>query len=193
MVRDRRLHNPPLPTPLRSALFVCKGNICRSPFASELARLLAAPQLGHQGMRFDSAGITPSWEGKCPEEAITAAKAYGVDLGAHRPTALNQTLAQQFDVIVVMDAEQFMSLRERWPMWRDKIILLARFDPLAGPDSYLRVNIVDPYGKPLPKFEECYVRLERSVRTLLGAAASTAEAFDGRGDGLAADAARRVR
>jgi protein-tyrosine phosphatase len=192
-VRGWLLRNPPVPTPMRSALFVCKGNICRSPFASELARRLAS-EMGWRGVGFESAGITPSREGKCPDEAVTAAALHGVDLRSHRPVALNQTLGQQFDVLVVMDAEQFVYLRQRWPFWRDKIVLLARFDPAGGNGPYLRCNIVDPYGKSPKKFEECYVRLERSVRALLGAAASTGEAVVERGDDASVtDAARRAR
>jgi protein-tyrosine-phosphatase len=166
-----RLGNPPLPASIRSLLFVCKGNICRSPFAGWLAARLA-PEYGLAACRFESAGIVPSRDGRCPPEAIAAALPYGVDLHGHTPAVLSGHLGQQFDLIVAMDAQQFAELRRRWPHWRRKIVLLSLLDPEPGGARH-RYNIVDPYGRPSEVFTACYARVERSLRTLLRAVADT--------------------
>jgi len=165
LLRGIDLANPKLPEHVESVLFVCKGNICRSPFAALLARRLAE-QVGMSECRIESAGITPSRDGRCPMEAIHAAAVHGVDLSPHQPSQLDAPLGQEFDLIVVMDAEQFSLLRGRWPFWNGKIVLLSLLDPVSV-SPFLRYNIVDPFGRPRDAFDVCYERLERSVRKLL--------------------------
>jgi low molecular weight protein-tyrosine phosphatase len=165
LARGLDIRNPPLPASVQSMLFVCKGNICRSPFAALIARRLAG-ETGLERCRFESAGITPSRDDRCPDEAIETAMTFEVALSSHRPLKLDTHLGQEFDLIVVMDTEQLDLLRARWPFWRHKIVLLALFDPLKTP-PFLRYNIVDPYGRSREHFDRCYDRIERSVRNLL--------------------------
>jgi protein-tyrosine-phosphatase len=63
-------------------LFVCAGNICRSPFAEGLARRLAAER--GLDVEFASAGEIALDGDRCPPDAVAVAKEYGVDLSSHR-------------------------------------------------------------------------------------------------------------
>jgi protein-tyrosine-phosphatase len=81
-------------------LFVCAGNICRSPFAEGLARRLAA-QRGLD-VEFASAGEIALDGDRCPPDAVAVAKEYGVDLSSHRARRLTTDKADKvvplFDV-----------------------------------------------------------------------------------------------
>jgi protein-tyrosine phosphatase len=79
-------------------LFVCAGNICRSPFAEALARRLAAER--GLDVEFASAGEI-AWDGdRCPGDAVAAAKEHGVDLSAHRAQRLTAERTSSADKVV---------------------------------------------------------------------------------------------
>ena len=81
-------------------LFVCAGNLCRSPFAEGLARQLAAER--GLDVEFASAGEIALDGDPCPPEAVAVAKEYGVDLSSHRARRLTTDKADKvvplFDV-----------------------------------------------------------------------------------------------
>jgi protein-tyrosine-phosphatase len=81
-------------------LFVCAGNICRSPFAEGLARRLAAER--GLDVEFASAGEIALDGDRCPPDAVAVAKEYGVDLSSHRARRLTTDEADKvvplFDV-----------------------------------------------------------------------------------------------
>jgi protein-tyrosine phosphatase len=164
--RGVSIRNPPLPREVRSVMFLCKGNICRSPFAARLAQRIA-DEAGAD-VRCTSAGLVPSPDGRCPDMAVATAERFGVCLSAHRPVGVSETLMADHDLIVVMDAGQLRDLRARWPQYRARIVLLARCDPERRPLAfYEHVNIADPFGKGAEAFEHCYRRLDVSVRHLM--------------------------
>ena len=157
--------NPPIPAQVKSVVFVCLGNICRSPFARELAAHRLA-ETGHRAIALGSAGIRTTQAKRSPAEACAAAAAYGVQLNAHVPEQLTMQTMHDTDMVVVMDAGQFTQLRLSYPSHRDRIFLLATFDD-APNGAYARYNIADPFGQPLEAFEACYARIARALDQLL--------------------------
>ena len=81
--RGRTIANPPLPAVPRELLFLCQGNICRSPFAAELARRRVAER-GLSGVRCVSAGLRASQAPESPPDAVNAAADYTIALAGHR-------------------------------------------------------------------------------------------------------------
>ena len=79
-------------------LFVCAGNLCRSPFAEELARLRADER--GLDVEFDSAGEIAYEGSQCPGDAVAAARRYGVDLTAHRARRLTPERKAAADEVV---------------------------------------------------------------------------------------------
>jgi protein-tyrosine phosphatase len=161
----RRTGNPPVPPGVNTMLFVCLGNICRSPFGARLAERVLA-ESGRGGIRCVSAGVRPSQDNRSPDEACEVATAYGVTLTDHRPQALTRELMDASDLVVVMEWRQLTQVRETYPEHRDRIFLLPLFDDQAR-NAYERYNITDPFGRPRAAFEECYLRVDRSLRRFL--------------------------
>jgi protein-tyrosine-phosphatase len=164
-VRERAIRNPPLRAPVRSIVFVCLGNICRSPFAASLAAARLRQRGGGQ-MKIISAGIRPSQAARPPAEACEAAACFALSLDGHIPAALTPEIVEGSDLVVVMEVQQLVQLHEAYPAHRDRIVLLSLFDREAS-GAYERCNIADPFGHQSAVFDACYCRIARAVDALL--------------------------
>ena len=163
--KGRAIVNPTISPGVSSVLFVCLGNICRSPFAAEIASRRAEALGGR--LRFSSAGIRAKQAEKPPEEANRAAAAYGISLDGHRPSALTPELVDAHDLIVVMEPEQRDVVRAQYRDVDNRVFLLSFFDEgSSGPERYV---IADPFGMPSFAYDHCYRRIDRAVAALLSA------------------------
>lgn len=162
------IRNPPLPADVRSILFVCTGNICRSPFAAAHAQRLVDAG-GRHTLRCQSAGLRPSADGACPPDAVRAAGAYGTGaaLSSHRPIGLTDELVDAYDLMVVMDAAHLSELHRCWPHARPRVVLLPLFERGTLRRPYERFNILDPFGKGPAVFEHVFRQIDASIRGLL--------------------------
>ena len=165
LAKGAGMRNPPLPQQVDSILFVCKGNICRSPFAEHVARRHAR-EAGLEHIRFLSAGITANQAASCPLEAVDVAASMNVALDGHRPTRLTQAIVDEVDLLVVMEPAQVDEVGRHWPTAREKVWLLPLLDPLPA-DAYERCHIVDPFGQPREAYERCYERIDRATREMV--------------------------
>ena len=92
-----------------SALFVCLGNICRSPFAEHYARhVLPAVEIR-------SSGLYPRPNRPSPEPAIMAAREFDIDLSTHRADVLTDETVSKSDVIFSFDDSVHEEIRRRFP------------------------------------------------------------------------------
>ena len=161
-LRGVTVRNPPTPDQPRSILFVCQGNICRSPFAAEVARRLLP-----EGVQCLSAGFRVKVDSSSPLAAVEAAERRGVSLHDHRARPLTRTMVADADIVFVMEAWHLTLLRSTYGDQRHKIMLLSLCDPTLGTASaYDRFHIADPYGKPPDVFDACFGRLERTIAAL---------------------------
>lgn len=162
-LRDRAYQNPPWPGRVNSMLFVCYGNICRSPFAARLAdqRLISA---GLTGVRCSSAGFRANQRNTSPLDAVDAAAPYGVRLGDNRPLLLTQQTILAHDVVFVMEPGHLKELRRRWPAQRHRFFLLPRFEtPAPEVGAYERTHFEDPFDRGPDAFLESYARISRAI------------------------------
>jgi protein-tyrosine phosphatase len=152
-------------------LFVCMGNICRSPTGEGVFRALLAEQELEDEVEVDSAG-TGSWHVGAPpdERATSAAAARGIELaGAARQ--VRPADFDDFDLLVAMDSENAAELQRLAPDVEraEKIRMLREWDPEAGGD----LDVPDPYYGGPQGFEEVLDMVERSSRGLLEEVRST--------------------
>ncbi|MGH9349986.1 MAG: hypothetical protein ACRD26_22260, partial [Vicinamibacterales bacterium] len=164
-VKGARLRNPPVPERVEAVLFVCLGNICRSPFGALRAERLLE-EAGRGDLLCTSAGIRPSQAARSPGEACAVARRYGLSLDRHVPQALTRGLVAAHDMVVVMEASQLEQVQAAYPELHDRVFLLPLYDDAARGD-YERYNIADPFGQPLEAFETCYERMDRALRRWL--------------------------
>jgi len=157
------------PAPIR-LLFVCLGNICRSPSAENVMRHLAEEALLDGGLVVDSAGTTGWHTGNPPDARMMgAAEERGIAMTGRARQVTPGDFAD-FDLIVAMDRSNFADLeevRERCPEPKARLALFSDFcerhDEIDVPDPYY--GGPEGFEKVLDLLEDgCRVILERTMR-----------------------------
>lgn len=148
---------------MRSILFVCLGNICRSPTAEGLMlNHLAAAGLSHL-TRVDSAGIGGWHTGDPPDRrAIAAARKKGVDLTPLRARQVLKADFSNFDLIVGMDRQNVTDLRRLAPTGSTARIGLCLEEALG-----LAREVPDPYYADEQAFDAVFDLCDRAVRAFV--------------------------
>ncbi|MDE2611309.1 MAG: low molecular weight phosphotyrosine protein phosphatase [Burkholderiales bacterium] len=147
-----------------SVLFVCMGNICRSPSAEGvMRRLVLEAGLGDEVV-IDSAGTHGYHLGHAPDpRSQAAAAARGYDLAALRSRLVTDEDFQRFDWLLAMDADNLAELRARCPAAQHhKLALLMRFASKHGAD-----HVPDPYYGAAQDFEQVLDYVEDACAGLL--------------------------
>jgi protein-tyrosine phosphatase len=142
------------PSPMR-ILFVCYGNICRSPYAQYAFSRLVSER---QGFTVASAGFIGPGRSS-PQSAQSTAAARGVDLAPHVSQTLSPDLVSSFDVIVVMERAQREMIARQYGA-RDRILILGDLDPQPIETR----TILDPYNRDKAVFTEVYDRIDRCLK-----------------------------
>lgn len=151
-----------------SILFVCLGNICRSPLA-ELAMRVAAEEAGVQ-VTVDSAG-TGDWHIGCPPDPRARAEAarHGHDITAMRARQVTAADFHRFDRIVALDASNLTDLEALAPPdARAKLSLLLD----AVPDREGE-DVFDPYEGDAAAFAATWADVTAGARALVAGLAAT--------------------
>ena len=144
----------------KSFLFVCFGNIMRSPMAEALFRksILEA----NLDVYACSAG-THAVAGNLPDpRALAASEEMGTSLAEHRAQPLTARLIEQADAIFAMDFQNKAELLTRYPEHREKIHLLSAY----GDGAQRYREIADPYSGDLETTRACYAYLQICIRNL---------------------------
>lgn len=145
-------------------LFVCLGNICRSPTAEGVFRALAGREAPQIPLHADSAGTADYHVGAPPDRRTQAAALRrGYDLSALRARQVEQADFERFDLLLAMDESNLAELHALAPAGaRGRVKRLLEFAPEAG-----RLDVPDPYYGTAPDFDLVVDLVERGARGLL--------------------------
>jgi low molecular weight protein-tyrosine phosphatase len=149
-----------------SVLFVCTGNICRSPTAEAVFRKLAADAGMSESVVADSAGTHGYHVGDPPDpRAQGAAAERGYDLSGLRARRVDRADLRSFDLIVAMDRGHLTALsRLAEPATAHKLKLMMSFS-----SAFEEKDVPDPYYGGTQDFEQVLDMLEDAARGLLDA------------------------
>lgn len=150
-------------------LFVCLGNICRSPAGEELMRQVVRKQNDEDLFEIDSAGLYGGHAGQMPDERMRVhARRRGYNL-THRARKVTESDFQAFDMILAMDGSNYERLRDMAPTPEDsdKVVMISEFFSDARNKRYDYVP--DPYYEGSEGFELVLDMLEDATQGLYNA------------------------
>jgi protein-tyrosine phosphatase len=145
-------------------LFVCTGNICRSPMAEGVFRTMA--QRAGLGDTFTvaSAGTFEGHVGKPPSFlAVEAARLRGYEIASHRSRLLTNEDLERFDYPLALDRSHLAAMR--WMASRafsDRPQMLMKYAPSLGV-----IEVPDPFGGPAKGYQEALDLIEAGCQGLL--------------------------
>jgi predicted ATP-grasp superfamily ATP-dependent carboligase/protein-tyrosine-phosphatase len=157
---------PPADLEQRPVLFLCHGNICRSPFAAAYFNL-QAQRRGLSWPKAQSAGFWPQGDRKTPVLLRGLAELWGVDLHIHRSQTVTPEQLAGASAVFVMDAANYGELRAHTPTTAAPTYALGAFGRADSPTEARRSQIEDPYGTSVAKSYAVYQQLVAAVDALL--------------------------
>ena len=146
---------------MKHVLFICTGNVCRSPMAEGLCRDAMS---GNREVSFSSAGIGAG-TGQAPSPyAVEVMRDLGCDISRQRSQPTSSELIRKADYIFVMTYGHLDSLLLLYPAAADKIFLLREFQPGLSAEER---EVDDPIGQPLNVYRACRDQIQQSIPFLM--------------------------
>lgn len=136
---------------MRSVLFVCSANVCRSPMAEGLMKALVKAK--GEVWRIESAGVWALNRSPAVENTLQVLRKRGIDLSRHISRQITFEMAEEFNLILTMESNHQEALRAAFPELADKVFMMTE---MIGK----KVDVADPIGFPVVVFEQTAREIE---------------------------------
>ena len=146
---------------MKRVLFVCTGNICRSPMAEGLFRHNVR---GRSSFEVYSAGVG-AMDGQPPSDyAVRALAELGIDISHQRSNSLSAELVSKADYIFGMTHSHVDAITLLYPQAAEKTFLLREFDETL---DFFEKDISDPIGGSYEVYANCRDQIEQGIASML--------------------------
>ena len=139
---------------VRRLVFVCSGNICRSPYAEQRAALAGFPTI--------SVALRGEADRPADPVARSAARVAGLDLEGHRSAMIVDTELRTGDLLIAMEPWQARDLLDGYTAEGVQVTLLGLWSKPRRP------HLHDPFTLSESYFRSCFRAIDSGVRTILG-------------------------
>ncbi|ORJ63402.1 polysaccharide deacetylase family protein [Geothermobacter hydrogeniphilus] len=141
------------PGRIKRLVFVCRGNVCRSPYAEKVAQRLGFPAV--------SCGTEVLHSSPAEQMAVRAALMRGEDLSEHMSKSIFDNNFQYTDCLIVMDPSQIQVAQKVADRVNCQVSLLGMWNIQKTPEIY------DPYGRSIESFNECFMFISNCIDKLV--------------------------
>lgn len=146
-------------------LFVCSGNICRSPMAAGYLHHRIESE-GLADLDVDSAGTLGIRKARASDGAVEAMAEIGIDITGHRSKGVKSKILADTDYTLAMSHDHLDFLALRHPEGEDERLLLRAFERGRLPDAN-PLDLADPIGHPIDFYREQLQLITRCVDHLV--------------------------
>ena len=156
---------------MKKILFVCTGNICRSPTAEAIARHKSRDLGLERNFIFDSAGTDGYHVGESPDSrSVATGKARGISFEGIFSRKLRADDFEKFDFLMCMDRSHYGKLLRMAPETsKNKVQLFLQF---CEADNKWQDEVIDPYYKSSGAFDEVFDVIELAMENMFRLTAS---------------------
>lgn len=135
---------------IKNILFVCTGNICRSPMAEYILRT----RVDDKKINVSSAGTHALVAYPADSAVLHVMQSKGLDLSLHRARQINESLIDNSDLILTMSSEQKKYLEKYYLNACGKVFRIGEWSEF---------DVMDPYKRPKVVFEQVYALLMQGI------------------------------
>ena len=143
---------------MKTVLFVCTGNTCRSP----MAEALFLHRQGDMGWKARSAGVFAEMGAPASPNSVAALAEIGIDLSNHRSQTVTAELVKEADLIVTMSSGHAHHICDRFPEVGHKVFLINAFGTSKVP-----ADVSDPFGGSLNTYKRTRDEIDRALSDLI--------------------------
>jgi protein-tyrosine phosphatase len=145
-------------------MFVCSGNVCRSPMAQGILKKLLEGEGVLDKVDVISSGTLKLVEAPANIHTLEVASEHGVDLDEHLSQHVNAVLMREANIVIALAQNHIKYLRAKFPNLGKKVVLLKQWN---NSRALSLPSIPDPIGLGRAKFESVYVEIEHELKRIL--------------------------
>lgn len=147
---------------MKKIMFVCTGNICRSPMAHYYLQKIVNNNKLQNNFLISSCGTFANTGESSTLNAISSMEKYGVNLNKHRATNIEDIDIENYDLILCLTLSHKMTVLQLYPKLKGKVYTLKEY--INPNDSYK--NIDDPWGLSINVYNDCAKEIVEAVDML---------------------------